>query len=379
MSHQLEHRTVLVTGATEGSAPSSSGRHSHVARAACTPRLGPRGTGTTRGSSRCVSTSPIRHRSRRRPARPPTSTCSSNNAGIAPATDASIAGADRADPDGPVRDEHLRPDPGRSRVRAGARRERRRRGGQRPVARRVDSVAHRLRGVEGSRVVGHERAPGRARSAGDDRHPGDRGHGRHTDGRSVRRAEELCRERRGADVRRRRAAGAFEVLADADTRMVKSLLSRPAEELAAATEAAARAVVRLTTDRRRGSGPVRASCPSPAATTAPPPSGGRGVFPTRPPTRVDPDRRPRGGRLRASRPGGGGVPSDGHPPSPAGSGGPAGCSRTRCRTRRTGPRARSRPRSSRARRRRPRGGCRGSPSRRPQGTRRSRSGGGATR
>lgn len=39
------------------------------------------------------------------------------------------------------------------------------------------------------------------------------------------------------------AAGAFEVLADADTRMVKSLLSRPAEELAAATEAAARAVV----------------------------------------------------------------------------------------------------------------------------------------
>lgn len=39
------------------------------------------------------------------------------------------------------------------------------------------------------------------------------------------------------------AAGAFEVLADADTRMVKSLLSRPAEELAAATEAAARSVV----------------------------------------------------------------------------------------------------------------------------------------
>ncbi len=38
-------------------------------------------------------------------------------------------------------------------------------------------------------------------------------------------------------------SGASEVLADEDSRMVKSLLSRPAEELAAVTEAAARAVV----------------------------------------------------------------------------------------------------------------------------------------
>ncbi|WP_144710383.1 SDR family oxidoreductase [Curtobacterium pusillum] len=38
------------------------------------------------------------------------------------------------------------------------------------------------------------------------------------------------------------AAGAFEVLADEDSRMVKSLLSRPAEELASVTEAAARVV-----------------------------------------------------------------------------------------------------------------------------------------
>jgi short-subunit dehydrogenase len=39
------------------------------------------------------------------------------------------------------------------------------------------------------------------------------------------------------------ASGAHEVLADEDSRTVKSLLSRPAEELAAVTEAAARAVV----------------------------------------------------------------------------------------------------------------------------------------
>jgi len=39
------------------------------------------------------------------------------------------------------------------------------------------------------------------------------------------------------------AAGAFEVLADEDSRFVKGLLARPAEELAAATEAAMRAVV----------------------------------------------------------------------------------------------------------------------------------------
>jgi NAD(P)-dependent dehydrogenase (short-subunit alcohol dehydrogenase family) len=38
------------------------------------------------------------------------------------------------------------------------------------------------------------------------------------------------------------AAGAFEVLADEDSRMVKSLLSRPAEELASVTETAARVV-----------------------------------------------------------------------------------------------------------------------------------------
>ncbi|WJY00369.1 SDR family oxidoreductase [Curtobacterium sp. 458] len=38
-------------------------------------------------------------------------------------------------------------------------------------------------------------------------------------------------------------SGASEVLADEDSRMVKSLLSRPAEELAAVTKAAARAVV----------------------------------------------------------------------------------------------------------------------------------------
>ncbi|MEK6311684.1 MAG: SDR family oxidoreductase [Curtobacterium sp.] len=38
-------------------------------------------------------------------------------------------------------------------------------------------------------------------------------------------------------------SGAHEVLADEDSRMVKSLLSRPAEELASVTEAAARAVV----------------------------------------------------------------------------------------------------------------------------------------
>ncbi|WP_144753765.1 SDR family oxidoreductase [Curtobacterium pusillum] len=39
------------------------------------------------------------------------------------------------------------------------------------------------------------------------------------------------------------AAGVFEVLADEDSRFVKGLLARPAEELAAATEAAMRAVV----------------------------------------------------------------------------------------------------------------------------------------
>ncbi len=207
MSHQLEHRTVLVTGAngglgTEFVRQALARGASRVYAAARVPA----GLGRRAGRSRCVSTSPIRHRSRRRPARPPTVDLLVNNAGIAPATDASIAAPDRADPDGPVRDEHLRPDPGSQ--------PRSRRCSPRTAAARWSTSCRSPRGLRCPPSTRASKAAA-AWSATNGLRVELAAQGTTVTGvivgmvdthrwRSVRRAEELCRERRGADVRRRR-------------------------------------------------------------------------------------------------------------------------------------------------------------------------------
>ncbi len=242
MAQQLDHRTVLVTGANGGLGAEFVRQAWTGALAASTRRRGHRRTGATSGSSRSASTSPTRTRSPQRSPRHRTWTSWSTNAGIAPASDASIANPAEESLDAVFATNTLGP------IRVA--------GAFAPVLAAngggaVLNVLSLAAWIPLPTVYAASKAAAWSATNGLRVELADQGTtvtglvvgmvdtamGARFDVPKSDPADVVAQAYDGV------VSGAHEVLADEDSRMVKSLLSRPAEELASVTEAAARAVV----------------------------------------------------------------------------------------------------------------------------------------